>query len=49
MTLASKLAKIVADRSFEDLSLKDISELKIRILDSLACAVGALDAGAYMI
>jgi 2-methylcitrate dehydratase len=43
MTLASKLAKFVADRSFEDLSPKDISELKIRILDSLACAIGAFD------
>lgn len=43
MTIASKLAKFVVDRSFEDLSLADISELKIRILDSLACAIGALN------
>lgn len=44
MTLASNLTKFVAERSFEDLSLKVILELKIRILDSLACAIGAFDA-----
>jgi len=44
MTLVQKLAQFVVDASFEDLSENAKRQLKIRILDSLGCAVGALDA-----
>ncbi len=44
MTLVQKLAQFVVDASFEDLSEKAKRQLKIRILDSLGCAIGALDA-----
>jgi 2-methylcitrate dehydratase len=37
------LAQFVAMASFGDLSEAAVGELKIRVLDSLACAIGALD------
>lgn len=43
MTEVQKLAKFVESRSFDDLSKEAIKELKIRLLDSLACAIGALE------
>ena len=38
------LARFVSEGSFEDLSDAAVSQLKIRVLDALGCAVGALDA-----
>ncbi len=38
-----RLARFVAESSFEDLSETAVSQLKIRVLDALGCAVGALD------
>jgi 2-methylcitrate dehydratase len=38
------LARFVAESSFEDLSETAVSQLKIRVLDALGCAMGALDA-----
>jgi len=43
MTLAEELANFVVTRSFQDLSPVAKKELKIRVLDSLACAIGALE------
>ncbi len=43
MTEVQKLAKYVTSRKYEDLSKDAIRELKIRLLDSLATAIGALD------
>ena len=43
MTIVQGLARFVVDRTFEDLSDAAKRELKVRILDSLACAIGALD------
>jgi len=45
MTLAEKLASFVLKASYDDLSEAAGRQLKIRILDSLGCAIGALDAG----
>ena len=42
MTEVEKLAKFVSSRSYNDLSKDAIRELKIRLLDSLGCAIGAL-------
>ena len=42
MTEVQKLAKFVSSRSYNDLSKDAIRELKIRLLDSLGCAIGAL-------
>jgi 2-methylcitrate dehydratase len=42
MTEVQKLAKFVSSRSYNDLSNDAIRELKIRLLDSLGCAIGAL-------
>src|SRR6185312_1530379 len=42
MTEVQKLAKFVSSRSYNDLSNDAIRELKIRLLDSLGCAMGAL-------
>jgi len=39
-----RLARFVTESSFEDLSENAVSQLKIRVLDALGCAVGALDA-----
>ena len=42
MTEVQKLAKFVSSRSYNDLSKDAVRELKIRLLDSLGCAIGAL-------
>jgi 2-methylcitrate dehydratase len=42
MTEVQKLANFVSSRSYYDLSKNAICELKIRLLDSLGCAIGAL-------
>jgi 2-methylcitrate dehydratase len=42
MTEVQKLAKFVSFRSYNDLSKDAIRELKIRLLDYLGCAIGAL-------
>ena len=39
-----RLARFVTESYFEDLSENAVSQLKIRVLDALGCAVGALDA-----
>jgi 2-methylcitrate dehydratase len=44
MTVVEELAKFASSRSFQNLSESTVKALKIRILDSLACAIGALDA-----
>jgi 2-methylcitrate dehydratase len=44
VTGAARLARFVASRSWNDLSAAAREELKIRILDALGCALGALDA-----
>lgn len=44
MTEVQELGLWTAQRSFDDLSESALRELKIRVLDSLACAAGALDA-----
>ena len=44
MTAAARLARFVAARSWNDLSGAARDELKIRILDALGCALGALEA-----
>lgn len=41
MTEVQKLAKFVVSRKFSDLSEDAVRELKIRLLDSLGCALGA--------
>src|SRR5215210_6099503 len=43
VTHAERLAEFVARASYEDLSDATVRELKIRVLDSLGCAIGALD------
>lgn len=42
MTHAEKLAEFIVRASYEGLSKKACAQLKIRVLDSLGCAVGAL-------
>jgi 2-methylcitrate dehydratase len=42
MTEVQKLANFVSSRGYNDLSKDAIRELKIRVLDSLGCAIGAL-------
>ncbi len=42
MTRVEQLASVVARSSFDDLSVAACLELKIRILDSIGCAIGAL-------
>ncbi len=44
MTIVQELAKFVVRASFDDLSNESRQELKIRVLDSLGCAIGALHA-----
>jgi len=44
VTTVERLAQFVVERSWDDLSEEARLELKIRILDSLGCALGALDA-----
>jgi 2-methylcitrate dehydratase len=43
VTAVTRLASFVVDRSWDDLSETARRELKIRVLDSLGCALGALD------
>ena len=42
MTEVQKLAYFVSSRSYNDLSNEAVRELKIRLLDSLGCAIGSL-------
>jgi 2-methylcitrate dehydratase len=42
VTKVEELAEFVASRSFRDLSESSLRELKIRVLDGLGCAIGAL-------
>jgi 2-methylcitrate dehydratase len=44
VTVLSRLARFAVDRSWDDLSEAARRELKIRILDALGCALGALQA-----
>ncbi len=44
MTKVEELARFVVEASFDDLSAEVKRELKVRLLDSLGCAVGALHA-----
>ncbi|MDN5696599.1 MAG: MmgE/PrpD family protein [Rubrobacter sp.] len=44
MTHADRLAEFVARAAYEDLSESAMRTLKIRVLDSLGCAIGALGA-----
>ena len=44
MTAAARLARFVSTRSWNDLSGAARDGLKIRVLDALGCALGALDA-----
>lgn len=43
MTCVEELAGFVARKCFDDLSDRECVQLKIRILDSLGCAIGAMD------
>lgn len=43
MTEVQKLADFVSSRKFSDLSGSAVRELKIRLLDSIGCAIGALN------
>ncbi|NIP28103.1 MAG: MmgE/PrpD family protein, partial [Phycisphaerae bacterium] len=43
MTLVQELSQFVVKASFEDLSEAARQALKIRVLDSLGCAIGALE------
>ncbi len=43
MTLVEELAGFVHASAFEDLSSEALEQLKIRVLDSLGCAIGALN------
>src|SRR2546427_9290253 len=43
MTIAERLARFAARASYYDLSEAAREQLKIRVLDALACAIGALD------
>ncbi|MGH2780039.1 MAG: MmgE/PrpD family protein [Thermoleophilaceae bacterium] len=44
MTVVARLARFVLERRWEDLSEAARDELKIRVLDALGCALGALEA-----
>ncbi|MFT4041793.1 MAG: MmgE/PrpD family protein [Gordonia sp. (in: high G+C Gram-positive bacteria)] len=44
MTEVAKLAEFVANARFEDISAAALGQLKIRVLDTLGVAIGALDA-----
>ena len=43
-TEATRLATFVADAKYEDLSAEAVEQLKVRVLDTLGVAIGALDA-----
>lgn len=42
MTMVEELAKFVVSSAYEDLSTRVVDQLKIRVLDALGCAIGAL-------
>jgi 2-methylcitrate dehydratase len=44
MTEVEQLARFVADRKFGDISVQARQQLKIRVLDTIGVAIGALDA-----
>jgi 2-methylcitrate dehydratase len=44
MTEVEQLARFVADRRFGDISAQALEQLKIRVLDTIGVAIGALDA-----
>jgi 2-methylcitrate dehydratase len=44
MTEVEQLARFVADRQFGDISVQAREQLKIRVLDTIGVAIGALDA-----
>jgi 2-methylcitrate dehydratase len=44
MTAAGQLARFVVDRSWDELSERARRDLKVRVLDALGCALGALGA-----
>jgi 2-methylcitrate dehydratase len=43
MTIAQQLASFVSRAAYEDLSENARLHLKMRVLDSVACAIGAID------
>lgn len=43
MTMVQDLSEFVVSRTYDDLSKAAVDALKIRILDGLGCAIGALD------
>lgn len=43
MTLVEELAKFVVSASWKNLSQEAQAALKVRVLDSLGCAIGALN------
>jgi len=43
MTVVRELAEFVVERTFDDLSQDAVRELKVRVLDGLGCAMGALE------
>jgi 2-methylcitrate dehydratase len=43
MPIVDDLAQFVRDASYDDLSEEAAQQLKVRVLDSLGCAIGALD------
>ena len=43
MTHAERLATFVVRESYDDLSKAAVQQLKIRVLDALGCAIGALE------
>ncbi len=45
MMIAEELARFAARASYEQLSAMARGQLRIRVLDALACAIGALDGG----
>ena len=45
MTLVEQMASFVVRSSYDDISEGARQDLKIRVLDSLGCAIGALDEG----
>jgi 2-methylcitrate dehydratase len=44
MTVVTRLARFVVERSWDDLSEVAPRELKIRVRDAFGCALGALEA-----
>ncbi len=45
MAMVNELASFVAAAEFDQLSVTALTQAKIRVLDALGCAIGALDAG----